>query len=604
MLDCSARNLYMEIEAAERYRDQHTAVLRALVNQYTGQSYDQNPASEGKQDQENHVYETLALTVPRIVLENPKVRCKSRRGGPRREVAKAMMHAQNRWIRDVTLRDLLIRVAGDYLLGWGVTMTAQGPVPGFDPRSPASRQRPHVYRLSPHRFFMDPWALTFGHSRFVGHKWVRDKDDLLADDRFNKDAVESLSSDLGTDDLEERKATNDIPSRNEIVGYEVWVPEKYVDGFGPEDGFHGTIYTLAVATATDSDDTSVEFIREPRPYYGPRWGPYSMFGVYGVPDRVYPLSPLVATNEQSDELNRHVRSASKAMEKYKRIVLYDAGNPDLGKKLRETPSDWVVPVEGLLKDHVEVIEIGGLTQQHDTYITMLRERLDRVSGLHELQRGNLHAPGSATAAHIADTAYSVRLAFIRNQFASATRQVLETAGWYMYHDDRVMFPLGEDAADELGMVDPWFYGGEHDENMGATYDDLELEIEPYSMERTDEQMLQRRWFEGASMIMQMAPMMPQMPWVEWRPLMERGGDVLNDPDFAGLINFELLEQLSGVPMGPPADVAGPVMARFSAFPTKIGGGMQLPGGPFPTLEGNQTGAQHSAAQKPASFAAG
>ena len=592
MLECTPSNLYMEIEAAERFRDAHTTALRRLVKQLVGDAYD-GSTFEDDHDFENHAYETLALGIPRIVLENPKVRVKTKRPGTQKLIAKAMRHAQNRWIKDVRLRELLIRIAGDYLIGWGVVMTTQKVQPGFDPRDTESRQRPRCTRLSPHRFFLDPWALEWGHSRYAGHKWVMDKDDLLNDPTYDKEAVQSLAADIGTEELHDRKGIADVPSRKEVVGYEVWVPEKQQPGFGPQDGFHGTVYTLAVGAATGEKDQEAYFLREPRPYFGPRWGPYTMFGVYAVPDRVYPLSPLVATHEQSDELNRHTRAAGKAMERYKRIVLYDAKNSDLGKKLRETPDSWVVPVTGFARDHVEVVEIGGLSAQQPTYLAMLRERLDRVSGLHDLQRGNVSSPSTATAASIADTGYTVRLAYIRNQFGSATRQILETAGWFMYHDDRVVFPLGEDAADDLNMEDPMFYGGRHDEDTGAEYDDLELEIEPYSMERTDEQMLQRRWFESTAMITQLAPMMPQLPYVDWRKILDKGGDVLNDPDFSGMIKFDLLEELMGMPLGPVEPSVE--FSRFAPFPNRGGGGG---GQPFsPGLSGQQTGASLGSGQR-------
>ena len=99
---------------------------------------------------------------------------------------------------------------------------------------------------------MDPLALSANESRYMGHMWIRDKKDLVEeaknDPSWNSEAVEQLTEGSGISDAGRNKqAEEKTPTRNEVVGYDVWVPEvQHNDVIGPEDGFHGTIYTVSV----------------------------------------------------------------------------------------------------------------------------------------------------------------------------------------------------------------------------------------------------------------------------------------------------------------------------------------------------------------------
>jgi hypothetical protein len=265
-----------------------------------------------------------------------------------------------------------------------------------------------------------------------------------------------------------------------------------------------------------------------------------MFGAYYVPDGPFPLSPIMATTGQVNELNDHVRSASASAARYKRLVLVDSKNKKLVQDVKSQPHDFVVPVEGLDKDAVVQLELGGITNQQVSYIQMARERLDRNSGIHDAMRGNVTGNATATEVSIAEGSSTIRLAYIKNQFQEAVRKSLKAVGWYLHNDDRVSFPLGADAAASSGVEEPWFVGGS---SPDSPYSDLELEIESYSMERTTEALQQRRAMEAFQIIANVASAMPQMPFVNWNSLLDKMGDALNMPDLSGLVDTEMLAQM-------------------------------------------------------------
>jgi hypothetical protein len=460
----------------------------------------------------------------------------------------------------------------------------------MDPRDTSIPQWPVSYQIEPHRFFFDPLSTWFGGARYVGHKFIRDKADILeeadGDSGWNRDAVEAIAAGAGLDEFPERK-DNDRASgvdRGELVLYEIWVPEKHIRE--PKDGFHGALYTLAVAQGQDGSDDKAEFIREPRAYFGPRWGPYTLYGTYPVPGDPFPLSPFAAVYRQVKELNEITKASNESIRKYKKLVLVSQDNPDLARKIKDGVDLMVLPVKGLDKKQVVEIELGGITSQHKDQIRDALERVDRNTGIDQTQRGNLEKGLTATAVAVAESSASAALAFVKQEFTDATVQVLNSAAWFMYNEDRVEFPLGEEAADELGMGEPWFKGGMGGE---ASYDDLELEIEPMSMERMNESLMRSNYVEQMKMLLEAAAVIPSAPFYDWNTIFDRGGDALNDPMLSEIFNPDLAAMVTGMQMS--QGLAPPVPAGGA-------GGSAAPSGP-PTrqLAGRVSGGKLGAAQR-------
>ena len=122
MLKTDAKNLFDEIEHAEELRDVHLSSMQEQVDKYCGPHY-----QSGISDYvpENHYYEYISLMVPRLVFDNPRVRVTSRRAGTQADVAEAIRHGLNRWVRDTDFRKLLSLVATDSLFNYGVMLISE-----------------------------------------------------------------------------------------------------------------------------------------------------------------------------------------------------------------------------------------------------------------------------------------------------------------------------------------------------------------------------------------------------------------------------------------------------------------------------------------------
>ena len=561
VLNVEAAGLIEEINAAIKLRDSHLSAMDDQLEKYHGPYYQREATDTADYAPENTYYEYVSLMVPRLVFDNPRVRCTSRRPGAQAEVAEALKHGLNRWVRDVNLRRLLVEMATDMLFNFGVCLVREDDrqdvvLPEMDPQMAATPKWPRVERVSQRRFFVDADASRWEDARLMGHEWKRDREDLLkmAKDNpeggWNVDAIEGMAEDNDRSEWEEKNKPG-VPFRKEVYVYELWLPEKDLkDSPGAEAGFHGTIYTLAAnaslsSTTKDGKPVKGEFIREPRPFYGPRTGPYAIFGVYKVPDLVYPLAPLTAVEGQIRELNTHVSSASNSMMKHKRIV--GVNDPRTAQLVKDVQHDYVavVPFEDG-RALVQEFELGGQTEQQANWIAVSRQRADRVLGMDEALRGSVTGMGTATEHSIASESAATRMAYIRQSFTDSVVDMLRAVAFYMYHDDEVVFPLGEEAMLELGLMpgeEPWFQGGGHGDS-GYSFDDLELEIEPYSMERSSEGLAQKRALEAHQILLGSLQSMQMFPDYPWKDHFAKIGNAMNLPDLAELVTDELLGRLS------------------------------------------------------------
>jgi len=516
---------------------------------------------EGEESLENTVFQFVALMLPRLVFAEPRLRVKTRRGEMGKAVAAAMQHGLNRWIRDSDAVGVLRRLAYDYLIGYAVALVRQGVMPGHDPADPDALHWPVVTAIMPERFVLDPTATCAEEVRWSAHLWRRTRESLAAEPEgagWDQAAVAGAGTSLPSGDpMSARVAAG--TDTDHVYGWEVWVRDDAEPGRGAREGFHGSIHTIAADGGQ---------LRRKTPYWGPRTGPHRVMGAYHVPNQPYPMSPLAATLAQMRATHRAARAVADGFDTYKRMALVNSKNPDLEKTIASGEHANVYGVPDFSRDQVQEMELGGATKQQIEMLMMLREREDRAVGLTDAMRGSVTGKATATENAIADSSMTARVSYITDTFRAAVASVLRDVGWFLYHDDAVVIPVGDRAGQAMGMFDPMFLGGQHEWESGLRFDDLELDIEPYSMQRVDQGLLQSNLMQLLSIVTQVAPLMPQMPYVNWKSLLEKAGDALNDDDMGALVDPAMAQTLAfGQPIPPPqAPPPGPRFGKTFAAP--------------------------------------
>ncbi len=582
MLSTEAKDLWEEIHHAEARRDAYLASFDEQIAQWHGDSYHGRSATvSGQTDRtslEPFAHEYLTLTIPQLVPEKFRVSLQTVLGAMQRDVAVGLGYSIDRWIRISDFRHEMTLVALDMAFNYGVFLTVMEQRPGRSVEDAAMAVEglsrgddlvawPNVYRLPQRWFVMDTVAKDWRSARFMGHKIPVDLEDLQEmvrkaddDEGWDRSAVGSLSAGSGMGDMYD----DDTNRREQVVIYEIWIPEIQQDGYEQADGYHGTIVTLAVADRTRGDDGGgVVKIRKDRPYWGPRTGPYAVAGFMPVIDSVFPLSPLMAIDRQMRSLNELALSAHRNTRNYKRLVICSSDNPDLADRIRETGDMYVLDVPGFEKNDVVQIELGGITDQLIAQLQIERERLERLTGISEAQSGRPNPSTTATADSIAVAASRRRVGWVRAQFQAAVKQALKTVLWYMLHDERFVMALGSEAFEALrdagvplddnaaGVV---FQGGDYADDPVAIedlIDDIEIEdIDDFSRPEH----LQRAQ-TALQVLIAVAGAAVQYPMIDWKTVLRRIGTGIGYRDLHTMLDLEALGQVqqqlvaAGHPLG-------------------------------------------------------
>jgi len=629
-LEITPGKLLEEVESAQDWRDKHLTALGEMIRATHGPHYSRSEGSVFAS--ENNWYAYLNLMVPRLVYDNPRFRVRTRRPGVQLGVADAIRHGLNRWARDFGLATTLERLAYDFCYVWFACYVTSEPQPGkladqaylFDKAGipefgDSSVMWPSVYRIPPGQLLLDAQARHPREARIIGHEWECDHEDLILrarakpDEGWNMKEIKNLSP--GEDSLTDQRFGAEAygsdqqphnPDRERVKLKDLWIAElELPDSPGAEEGYHGTIVTIGHGGGNDGETGKGAFVRKPRPFYGPPSGPYIIQGAYQLPDKLYPLSPLVAIEGQTRELNRHARAWSRSAEHHKRVILYDERDTKTAMKIKKAKHDFFVGIPGFEKQKYAEAVIGGATREQTEAYAFLHDRLQRVSGMDDAQQGNVTGKGTATEHSIVDEATSTRSAFVKQRFTGGVVEICKKVAWYMFHDDRIVFPLGEEAADDLNMEDPLFVGGNQDPESEGTFEDLELEIEPYSLERTNQGEHLRRSIEVVDRVVAYGQAMPMMPWIDWGLVFDFLGDALNETRMSDMVDVEAAIAQGAAMQTDAKDQprlwkdsgsTGDAGGASSSVKAQSGIGAQLPGlgttpsAPTSGFEGNQSGA--------------
>ena len=96
MLDWGIVRWVEELDVAEAFRDRHLSHWDTIIERMTGPDYRDEGSSEGG-DPENFVHQYMALILPRLVYDNPRVRVSSRTPMEHMIFGKQIQAAINSW---------------------------------------------------------------------------------------------------------------------------------------------------------------------------------------------------------------------------------------------------------------------------------------------------------------------------------------------------------------------------------------------------------------------------------------------------------------------------------------------------------------------------
>jgi len=565
MLSLDPKDLYKEIKSAVDKRNLALSTYDEQIKSYHGAAYE-GEKSGVKESSYNHASIWLSSMLPSLVFRNPRVRVKTRKavGMEQSQIEEAGVATQaflNTWVKQQGFADKLRKCAVEFSFKFCFGMVTRRKHPG-DPSIDTETERylPEFQRLPIERIVLDPYCDDIKDSRYRGHVWYADKDDLLKQARaeieefgeedagWNLKGIESLESGTGMDDGAFHDRADVASDRDEVYLIDLWIPESDPDSdLGPEEGYHGQIMTLGY----NGNESEAFFIRKPRPCYCPPCGPYAMRGYLDIPKHVYPSGPLTVSWGQEKMVQNMVDHANKSSAQYRKCWLVPAGGHDEDALITAMgANDVVIPVAGLSANTKPIqIEIGGVTDQQLRNIQFSLDQLERLTGLDAAAGGDVQGDSTATENAIADQARQTIRSHIVESFQLFAADILRKAAWYGFADEEVRMEIDEEVPGYEGVESATFVGGPGDLPLSA-FESLAIDIEPMSMARENEAMSQRRSLQAVELSTQLATIARQFPEIDIELLQSQIADSMNMPGLDGVLDVQMSRQLMGVPADP------------------------------------------------------
>lgn len=430
-LDVSAGGLMREVNA---WRTK-TAGWRAQV-QKTLDEYE-SPAASGEADvtqPENFKYRYTLHTTARNMAGRPWVRLETRNPIGEQRV-EDLTASGNAWINSTHYDEVRQHMVADQCLAdQSIAMVTQRARVGFEENDDPPKT-PAVSLLSLEMYMCDVYATNKRTARIEGHAVIVDRDELMQNDPKEGWILENIAK-LVTDGIAKtyRPQSNTDVARTDVVYWELWVPGHTLPEIDPNDKhYHGTVFCVAV-------DQEPMMIRKPRPYFGPREGPYAIGGTMVVPRKARYISNLTAAEGLIQKYNAQSRANDIAARNRKCIAAIDSLVEGLNPAIVGAVDGDLVPVPGLAANAaaVQKIETGGITAEARQRELELKLSVERELALSDALQGSVNGAGTATENLIAAKAGANVASLIDGGVENADIEVIRRVLWFLDNDYRSM----------------------------------------------------------------------------------------------------------------------------------------------------------------------
>lgn len=482
------------LDRGQSHRRDHTTLSEARIRNFAGPHF--RRGWRGAKDTHCGAWWKLISDIkPSVVSTNPAVYVDTFAPSANQH-ADSLRYGLNAWINRVNLFTILDKVADDTLWDYGVIRVRLVPrkgstlseYAGMGVQIPALI--PEAQYIMPTQFGCDP-DTTPDQAQYQYHWEIRNISDLQSETDptgapvWDQQALAALSKEPKPDEVRRDTLHDDLSNedleRDEVVIFHIWCRTTK------------TIYTIGYTPhARESEGV---FLREPTPYFGHPSGPYVVFGIVWVRGQAFPVSLTALFERNVQEQDDHRKKAREDARAAKKMLAVQGAK--LAKAIVAAQNTSVMSVEAL--DKLKEFEFGGVQQATAEYMAFLDNDWEMLTGLSQVRQGNVDADATATAVVEASSAADRRVKYIQSRFRACVRELLTRVAWLMWNSDMVEFPVPVDDPMTGETVQGIFRGGVQ-EGDDASFEDLELDIEPYTMEHVDQNALRSRMTEVLNLV--------------------------------------------------------------------------------------------------------
>lgn len=529
--------------------------MRAIIEGMAGRTFIGKGSHSANRLIHNHYHQYTSLIVPRMCSGDPKVRVDTPRANEAKIASLGGEAYVNEWIRQTQHRIFCQKMATACSLGWGMALLHLDRRSGFDDDDDDPIAWPVLTELDQSDAWFDTLANSWEAKKFSGYDYSIDHREVIARSEREPDWYKSAVRRLPVDIDEQEGKPTDAPRRGEVRIREFWMP-----GFklphAPQNT-NGTIFTLGVTGAGGGS----AFLRPPRPFFGPPWGPIYLYDIYYVPGQPLGMAPCEAVQAQVDEVNMHAQALSASTRARKKIGVANLMDKSDAELIRTTVEGGIALLTGSsqqsINDIIKEIQLGGGTAEQRQGLAEALATLERNSSLDDAGRGRADPNVTATATAQAGETQGIRTGYVSQRFGDCDAQALRGVLWYVIHSRSLRMHI---RPEELGIT-PEFLKGKglppeavHQveveirggSNRGLSFDDYTLSLDRYSMERVSEGLMQQRALQLGELTLKYAQIAPMIaPFTDVRLVMNKIGDAFNQPDYGQVISPEKAAEFAG-----------------------------------------------------------
>jgi hypothetical protein len=465
----------------KRFREER----REMVRQYVGQHWSEE--GTGEKVTVNLISLYVSVVGRNLIAKNPRVMLSTfdRQNKP---AVSAMQTWCNSEIVRMKLQNTMKRVVLDGLFSLGICKVALAtPADSASVAWNLVAGQPFAERVDLDDFVFDMHARDFCECSFIGHRY-RVPIDVVKDSALYTNARLSLEPSFdaafnvqgderismlgrsyygqGTEEFEDM-----------IDLWEVYLPR------------HRLVVTLVDSSLSGPMGAGVTGPNStPGPLRVQKWlgsdgGPYHFLQYGTVPGNAMPKAPIQDLVDLHDATNRMYRKAIRQGERQKEILAVAGGAMEDGNRVMQASDGDIIRVDNPERSQTRVF--GGHNQQNLALGTHLKDVFGWIAGNLDMMGGL--APQSKTLGQdqmLAQNA-SRAVADMQDTTVDYTADVLKSLCWYWWHDP---FKVMKTKAQLPGLPDMGIQRQvTPQQRMRGRFEELEIEIDPYSMQHSTPQ---------------------------------------------------------------------------------------------------------------------
>lgn len=452
----------------------YRANRREMVRQFVGKNY----SDEGTKEPipVNLISLYVSVVARNLIAKNPRVMLSTFNASDKPMVC-AMEAWVNKEIESLRLANSIQRVVLDALFSVGIMKIALAtPADAACMSWRLQAGAPFCERVDLDDFIFDTHARDFDEVSYIGHRFrpplevIRDskiyskgRKDLSAstDSPYNLEGDERISR-IGrgyvASDAEEFEDRVDL--------WEIYLPREKVVLTLADDAVNGSV--------SDQGGTPAP-LRE-QDWIGHDLGPYRLLSYGIVPGNPMPKGPIQDLFDSHLAVNNIYRKAIRQAERQKENTFVQGGATEDGSRIMESSDGQILRVDN--PDKIITRVMGGPNQQNLLFGQHLKDVFSWCAGNLDIMGGLSPQSRTATQDTMLDKNSTRAIADMQDRTVQFTADTLKCLCWYWYHDpfkvQKVRHSIGG-VSEITRTITP-------ERRMKAKWDDLEIQVDPYSMQ--------------------------------------------------------------------------------------------------------------------------